>query len=384
MPGDISWQTETPLGGLRAPLCLAQALIPLGYDVAIAANCSTRREEIQGVPLISVSDPTLSTWKKTLESVGKIDALIALSRLDLFQFGLGNRQICWNHNPCVLLGVPEFGRPLYFVSQKVVCPSRSSANQQRAWGVPAKKIDVIPNGLDHSIFNSHQMSDEDERLLRFVFIGTCSPWKGLDIALEAFLKIHTIYPSATLQIFGDSPGWPVQRYAPSKNLPLNQKNEIDWVAIQAQYPCVSYYGLCHPHQIASELRRAGFLLCPSRHEETFALAPLEAQACGCIPIAPSHGAYPERIENGVSGFTYLPNSPDMLEAIIVRALENINSLGKIRKACISNAQNFTWEETARSFVRLIDSIPHLRKSSIQRFNAASALKYALRRVRLKQ
>jgi len=384
MPGDISWQIETPLGGLRAPLCLAHALQPLGFEVAIATNCISHKNEILGVPLLAVGDDKLCTWRKCLEGAGKIDVLITLSRLDLLQFGLGFRQICWNHNPSVLFGVPEFGRPLYFVTQKLVCPSQSSAQHQCKWGFPGNKIEVIPNGLDHSIFHSRQMAPEEDRLLRFVFIGSCSPWKGFDIALDAFLKIQKKYPSATLKVFGDSPPWPVERYAPPMNLVLNQEGNIDWERIQDQYPGVFYRGLCYPHEISSELRQSGFLLCPSRHEETFALAPLEAQACGCIPIAPCHGAYPERIESGVTGFTYLPNSPEILANTICAALESGISLEQIRATCIAKSQNFTWGETANSFANLIDSIPPLRRSSAQLFRAVSGLKKVTSQILAKQ
>ena len=384
MPGDISWQIETPLGGLRAPVCLAHALQPMGFEVAIAANCSSRKNEILGVPLWAIGDDKLGTWKKCLEGAGKIDVLIALSRLDLLQFGLGFRQISWNHNPSVLFGVPEFGRPLYFVTQKLVCPSQSSAQQQSKWGFPANNIEVIPNGLDHSIFHSRQMAPEEDRLLRFIFIGSCSPWKGFDIALEAFLKIQKKYPSATLQVFGDSPRWPVERYAPTMSMALNQQGNFNWERIQDQYPCVSYRGLCQPPEIAFELRRSGFLICPSRHEETFALAPLEAQACGCIPIGSCHGAYPERIECGVTGFTYLPNSPEILASTICGALECGIPLEQIRATCIAKSQNFTWGETARSFVSLIDSIPPLRRSSVRFFQTASVLKKLTRRIQGRQ
>lgn len=67
-------------------------------------------------------------------------------------------------------------------------------------------------------------------------------------------------------------------------------------------PDVSYVGEVGGQRRLALLQRARCLLMPSNGEESFGLVLVEAMACGTPAVGTDHGAIPEVIEHGVSGF----------------------------------------------------------------------------------
>jgi glycosyltransferase involved in cell wall biosynthesis len=82
---------------------------------------------------------------------------------------------------------------------------------------------------------------------------------------------------------------------------------------------VSYVGRVNPPERDRLLADAAALVYPLLHPEPFGLVVIEAMACGTPVVAPRIGAVPELVQHGVGG--YLGESPDLLAALIPRALE---------------------------------------------------------------
>ncbi|HZC26802.1 MAG TPA: glycosyltransferase family 4 protein, partial [Actinopolymorphaceae bacterium] len=75
-----------------------------------------------------------------------------------------------------------------------------------------------------------------------------------------------------------------------------------------------------PHDVVvEELAAAEILVVPSR-QEALGLAPLEAMAAGCVPVASAAGGLVESVVDGVTGLTCVPDDPAALASALERAL----------------------------------------------------------------
>ncbi len=374
-PEDLACQREVPLGALNATVLLAKALRQKGHSTRLAAWCSHPDREFHGMEMLRIAGGDERCWQQALEASAPIDVLVGLSRVDIHRWNLGRRQLSWNHNPSVLYGIPEHGRPLYWMTQAVVCPSETSRRQQRSWGVPSPLLRVIPNGLDHSHFHPAESDEvEEQRRYRLAFVGSCSYWKGFDLVLEAYAWARTKFPQLTLDVYGDCPAWPSDLYPAPPLLKLDHTGCPDAAALGAILPGLCFHGKVSPATLGAALRRTGFLLCASRHEETFSLAALEAQACGCLPIAPSHGAYQERIRHGKTGFLFTHDTAEAFAAELLRVMGLEEDLRSARTAASRHAESFSWDRTANAFEALAMTLPPLGMIRRLGFNTHRGLK----------
>jgi glycosyltransferase involved in cell wall biosynthesis len=110
---------------------------------------------------------------------------------------------------------------------------------------------------------------------------------------------------------------------------------------------VVYVGERGPDDLDRIYRGAACMLFPIRWEEPFGFAVVEAMARGVPVIATPHGAMPELIEPGVSGFIV-----GSAEEGARRAREAVAQID--RRACFESAKGrFSWEVTGRAYLDLI-------------------------------
>lgn len=173
------------------------------------------------------------------------------------------------------------------------------------------KIETFPLGVDFDDFYYEPNSIDLSRYPRpyFMSLSRIAKEKNLD----AFLNLSL---PGTKFIIGDGP----------------HKNHL-----QKKYHGKAVF---LPYKnVRALLSQGDVFVFPSRYD-TFGLTNLEAMACG-LPIA----AYPvmgpiDILENGVSGFT----SENLQEAALA-------CLELKKEACIERAKQYSWENTAREFLR---------------------------------
>lgn len=125
----------------------------------------------------------------------------------------------------------------------------------------------------------------------FVYVGSLSYDKGIDVAVEAFAKFHKFNSNSSLHIYGDGP---LRRYIQTLICKYNL------------HRVVHLYG--NQLNIESVLAKYSIFLFPSRYEG-FGIAQVEAMACG-LPIIASN--IPVNIElNRKSKAGLLFNSEDV-------------------------------------------------------------------------
>ena len=145
-----------------------------------------------------------------------------------------------------------------------------------------------------------------------IFSGTLTPKKGIVSLIRAWPRVKLACPEAELHIYGkdgraDSGG--SMREALRDELP------------SALLSSVSFHGHVTRERLFEVYRTAGLAVFPS-YAEAFAIAPLEAMACGCATIYSERGSGPELLEQDKTGLLVDPDRPDQIADSIIRTLRD--------------------------------------------------------------
>lgn len=173
------------------------------------------------------------------------------------------------------------------------------------------KVGVIPFGIDPAPWNKITPSLDGP----FLFVGRLVPYKGLDVLLEAMVRV----PEAGLVIVGDGP---------------LESRLVEQAAQSGIAGRVVFAGPMVQAGVVEHLTRARALVLPSVDaSETFGLVQLEAMAAG-VPVIASDLATGVR-EVGESGQTCLlvpPGDVGALAGAMTRLLENAAYAGELGAA----------------------------------------------------
>jgi glycosyltransferase involved in cell wall biosynthesis len=210
-------------------------------------------------------------------------------------------------------------------ASRVACVSRLVADEaMRGFGVPASKIELVPNGVDE-FFSPGPDGDGDYIL----FTGTLEPRKGIDDLLEAWRGLPA--PRPRLLLCG-AQGWGA-RIHPEPGLELT--------------------GYVSRGQLRDLYRGARIFVYPSHHEG-FGIPPLEAMACGAPVIATRTGAIADYAEG--AALLIAPASPSALRAAMTNLLQEPSLRRDLRAAGVERASAWRWERGARAMTDILSSI----------------------------
>jgi colanic acid/amylovoran biosynthesis glycosyltransferase len=158
-------------------------------------------------------------------------------------------------------------------------------------GCPVGILRKLPVGLDLGEFPFRERSLQPGDTLRLLTVARLTEIKGHEFALRAVAQLRRSIPELRYDIVGDGPlRKPLESLV--ADLDLNTS--------------VRFHGACAGDEIKRLLAQAHlFLLCSvnvAGDQEGQGLALQEAQACGLPVVATIHGALPEGILPGRSGF----------------------------------------------------------------------------------
>ena len=190
-------------------------------------------------------------------------------------------------------------------------------------GVNRDKIHVIHLGIDHHRFTAHgQGSTLPHVPGRYVYYPANGwPHKNHDRLLEAFDRVND--PLLHLVLTGHT---------------------LDSKALRKRHPRVVHLGHVAEDQIAPLYRGAEALIFPSLYEG-FGFPPLEAMACGCPVAASDTGAAAEVC--GDAALLFDPENVTSIADAISRISTDEPLRASLRERGLSQAANFTWEQSAR-------------------------------------
>jgi glycogen synthase len=159
-------------------------------------------------------------------------------------------------------------------------------------GVPAI---VIPNAYDDEAF----VNEEAEREYDAVFFGRLVSEKGADLFLRAIAVAAVVRPDLRAAVVGEGP----------------ERSYLEREASALKLtPPVRFLGALSPAELNHVLNVSHVAVLPSRGDEGFGIAALEALACGCQVIVSSRGGLPEAV--GEVGIVVSPEPHALAEALI--------------------------------------------------------------------
>ena len=186
-----------------------------------------------------------------------------------------------------------------------ISPSQFLADRYLKWGIHESRFKVIENVLDVSD-NVPPMPQRNEHRGNFVFLGKASPFKGLDLLLEAIAELPDDYKkNFHLDIYAE------RLY---KGLREELRNVIDDLG-----DLVTYHGPFERHELRSIVVPNDWVIIPSIWWENSPVVIQEAISLGRPLIGSNIGGMKEKIE-GKAGLTFQVGKKHDLTRAIIEAM----------------------------------------------------------------
>jgi glycosyltransferase involved in cell wall biosynthesis len=213
----------------------------------------------------------------------------------------------------------------------------SAASIARVFGLPPERVAVIYDGVDTETFRPEEARKQPGGIL---YVGNSDDRnKGARFLLEAL---------GMLRQRRDFHLTVVDREIASLVPALSQELDIaERVTVTGRVPREELVRLYNEAQV---------FVSPSLYEG-FGLPAAEAMACGTPVLATTAGAYPEVIEDGVSGLLVPPGDARALAGGLERLLDD----GELRRRLGLEGrqritEHFSWRETARRTLDLYQDV----------------------------
>jgi colanic acid/amylovoran biosynthesis glycosyltransferase len=158
-------------------------------------------------------------------------------------------------------------------------------------GCPKSKLHHLPMGLDPAQFTFRERTPAPNQPVRILVIARLVPIKGVAFALDAIAKVKDLCPQVQLDIVGDGP----------------LRSELEQLAHNLGIGKIVRFHGALAGEALQRLRDAAHLFLHlsvtiDGDQEGQGLVLQEAQAVGLPVVATRHGAFPEGILDGESGF----------------------------------------------------------------------------------
>lgn len=241
-------------------------------------------------------------------------------------------------------------------SEVVACTDRIVASTTdelgelvAAYDADPSRIEVIPPGVDHSLFVPGDCAAARRRLgvppgPVVLFVGRIQPLKGADVALRALAALAD--ERAMLVVVGgpsgaDGEGELARLRALATELGIEDR--VRWVAPQPHAALVDWY------------RAADVCIVPSR-TESFGLVALEAAACGTPVVASEVGGLRSLVTDGETGFLVAGRAPSDYAAPVEQLLGDESLAARMGVAAVARSHQYAWSITAARLRRLYTDV----------------------------
>jgi glycosyltransferase involved in cell wall biosynthesis len=201
--------------------------------------------------------------------------------------------------------------------------------------------------IDKSIARKQTDMSGDPVLL---WVGIYHPHKDPMTLLRAFNKISRRFPSARLYMFGGGILEQKMKDYTKRNDVLKHSVKIKPFVPNTDLPAI--YNSADVYILASRW-------------EGMARSPLEAMACGTVPVLSDYPSFRFTTNEGEYGLHFPIGDDNALERCLAWLIENpIQRQELANKAAKWISSNFTWEHTARKLVRLYSEVIQEKKGDV--------------------
>jgi glycosyltransferase involved in cell wall biosynthesis len=227
-------------------------------------------------------------------------------------------------------------------SHHVLVNAQAVRDALAAQGYAARRISVIPNGIDMARFQPRAEADDP---IVAVF-SRLNPLKGIEYFLEAAARLLPRFPRARFWIVGDSvaPGYRARLAAQALGLGLRER--VAFLGFRDDVPAL--------------LRQVSVSVLPSLSEGLSNVV-LEAMAAGVPVVATAVGGTPELIRDGETGLLVPARDSRALERAVGSLLEDharASALGAAAR--LEAGRRFSLQAMVRETERLYEDLLQTR------------------------
>ena len=215
----------------------------------------------------------------------------------------------------------------------IVCSAAMADEVERAHNTPARKISVIPNGIDPG--ERPAPGELAESLLqghpRITFVGRLEWEKGVFTAVQAMPAVLARYPDARLRMVGTG----------------SQQEALHAAILDAGVAAsVDLLGHVDEQTLADVYASSDVVIAPSSYEP-FGIVALEAAATGIPLVTSTVGGLGEAVIDGVTGMSFPPRNLTAL-ATAVRAVLDDPAAAQARALTARDrlTSDFSWMTVA--------------------------------------
>lgn len=207
-----------------------------------------------------------------------------------------------------------------------ICISEFQRSRLRAPAV------LIPNPVDEEFL---QIPASTRRSFEFGFAGRLVSDKGVALLLEAFQRVHAVFPAARLRVIGDGPEGPALKDQ-ARTLGLGQH--------------VSFSGSLYGTHLSLAMAECECLVVPSVWEEPYGMAALEGMATCLQVIVTRRGALPDVV--GPFG-TVVDPDPDSLACAMEQFLRSPRADREGNQAKADYLRQFSSDQVAGRYLEVL-------------------------------
>jgi D-inositol-3-phosphate glycosyltransferase len=211
------------------------------------------------------------------------------------------------------------------------------------------RVEVIPPGVDHSMFSPGDRAEARRRLALgseplLLFVGRIQPLKGADLAVHCLAEL--VDERAVLVVVGGpsgADGTHELRRLHALAAALGVEERVRWVAPQPHAALADWY------------RAANVCIVPSR-TESFGLVALEAAACGTPVVASEVGGLRSLVTDGETGFLVPGRAAPDYAAPVARLLADDVLASQMGVTAVARSHRYAWSMTAGRLRRLYTDV----------------------------
>jgi glycosyltransferase involved in cell wall biosynthesis len=185
-----------------------------------------------------------------------------------------------------------------------VAPSRFLRDRFIAWGIPAERMAIVPNGVPAAA-----TAAPPERGDRFAFFGNLADHKGVHVLLDAAARLAGSDAGVRITLHGGF-SWSARderaRFA---------------AALERAAPVAQHRGPYDRADLPALLAGTDWVVVPSTWWENAPLVILEAQRAGRPVICSGIGGMAEMVTDGVTGLHVPPGDAAALAETLIRAAD---------------------------------------------------------------